>query len=284
MTTSVYGQVKAVSSTAGILPIDNGGTLSTTAAAAAASLHLVTTDMINVAKGVVKLNSAGKVDKINTNSFNVHLTGPNTVNTNGKITIWISDYDDFTTYTVSSSTGVVKRVKDIIQFTAPATPGPVMITVNDRQIIINVTGFTDLTIKDGNLTPHVSKAGLNFGYRLTLSKNNNILVVAAILDPTDSEYLNPMVEAGAVYVFEKTSTGWLEIQKITPKHRETLDQFGTALAVDYTGDTIVIGSQKHTKNSINGDTKLNSGAAWVFIRNPVSKIYEENAKLTAARW
>ncbi len=77
---------------------------------------------------------------------------------------------------------------------------------------------------------------------------------------------------GAAYVFEKTSSGWQQQQKLTASDSASHKFFGASVAID--GDRIVIGAY--------GDQNAGnfSGAAYVFVRS--GSTWVEEQKLTGS--
>ena len=77
---------------------------------------------------------------------------------------------------------------------------------------------------------------------------------------------------GAAYVFEKTSSGWQQQQKLTASDSASHKFFGASVAID--GDRIVVGAY--------GDQTAGnfSGAAYVFVRSGTTWVEEQ--KLTGS--
>ena len=77
---------------------------------------------------------------------------------------------------------------------------------------------------------------------------------------------NTISNAGAVYVFEEPSDGWVdatETAKLTASDGAASDEFGISVAVD--GDTVVLGAHKYDVDD-NGTSIPNAGAAYVFTK------------------
>ena len=77
---------------------------------------------------------------------------------------------------------------------------------------------------------------------------------------------------GSAYVFVRSGTTWSEQQKLTASDAAGSDQFGWAVAIS--GDTAAVGAIG------NSDAGVNSGSAYIFVRNGV--IWSEQQKLTAS--
>jgi len=79
--------------------------------------------------------------------------------------------------------------------------------------------------------------------------------------------------SGAIYVYERTLAGWVEVQELAASDANTNDYLGLALDID--GDVIVSGS-----GGVDVLGLVNAGAAYVFERRPNGWI--EVAKLVAS--
>lgn len=92
---------------------------------------------------------------------------------------------------------------------------------------------------------------------------------ASSVDGDQSDNSSP--EAGAAYVFVRTGTSWVQEAYLKPFNPDELDFFGEAVAIS--GDTIVVGApwEDSSKTGVTGlpdnNTAMNSGAAYIFVRN-----------------
>lgn len=109
-----------------------------------------------------------------------------------------------------------------------------------------------------------------FGARVAI-RRNTILVAA----PQHAGSPPTVGGPGAVYVFEKPSTGWTtmtETAKLTGSDSTGIDTFGSGLAIE--GSTIVVGALNHNSNQ---------GAVYIFkLTGDVWVNATETAKLTAS--
>jgi hypothetical protein len=80
------------------------------------------------------------------------------------------------------------------------------------------------------LTPDVATPGSRFGHSVAIAED--VVAVGAIYDPTRGE------RAGAVHLFERTSDGWSEREKLLPAAGSDDVHFGTAIAIE--GETLVV--------------------------------------------
>lgn len=125
-----------------VVPVSLGGTGSNDLSVAAANLKLVRQSQIGQANGPMGLDALGQLDPAKFSG----LPATNRVNVQGNFAVIISttvqfvitDYDSFKSYTVSVSVGTVSRSGDTITYTAPGTAQVATLTINGRQMTINV--------------------------------------------------------------------------------------------------------------------------------------------------
>jgi len=130
-----------------------------------------------------------------------------------------------------------------------------------------------------------SGADDEFGYSVSVS--GDTVVVGALLessdangDPTD----NSAADSGAVYVFVRNGTTWVQQAYLKASNAQARDSFGSAVSI--WGDTLVIGAPGEDSNATgtNGDQSNNnadgSGAAYVFVRN--GTVWSQQAYLKAS--
>lgn len=131
----------ASSPTNDVLPIANGGTGSSSIANAVDNLGIVTASQRNKSLGPVTLNSS---KKLNTsllpagNVGSVNITGSLTAYAGKDQVYRITDYDLLKLYTVSVTSGSVKRTGANITFSPPESTGIVTLTINEKIYSINV--------------------------------------------------------------------------------------------------------------------------------------------------
>jgi len=121
----------------------------------------------------------------------------------------------------------------------------------------------------------------SFGSSLELDATGNKMVVGA---PNHSSTLE---DSGAVYVFSKNETVWLQEAYLKASNSDYGDFFGASVSVSGDGQTIVVGAPYEDSSSIgiNGDEgsdfAKNSGAAYIFSRNSLSG-WQQSAYLKAS--
>jgi len=76
-----------------------------------------------------------------------------------------------------------------------------------------------------------------FGFAVAVGNDGFTIVVS---DPKDDEFVEL---GGAAYVFQKRRTGWQFVTKLTAPDAEFDDFFGSSLAIDGNGNTVVVGAR-----------------------------------------
>jgi hypothetical protein len=123
-----------------------------------------------------------------------------------------------------------------------------------------------------------SNTGFNdwFGSRVALSGDGSVAAIGASLEDSNATGINgnqnneSATEAGAAYLFVRTGTTWQQQAYIKGSNTEAYDEFGSSLAMDRSGRTIVASARgedggsrgeggKQTDNSVD-----EAGAVYVF--------------------
>ena len=105
------------------------------------------------------------------------------------------------------------------------------------------------------------------GMSVTIS--GDYAAIGAWKEDLDEMGADSLVNAGAVYIFERNASGtWVEVQKIVASDRSVRDRFGKTVAMD--GNYLVVGAPLKDIVSANPD----AGAAYVFERNSMG-VWEE---------
>ncbi|PKP86899.1 MAG: hypothetical protein CVT76_11095, partial [Alphaproteobacteria bacterium HGW-Alphaproteobacteria-15] len=110
----------------------------------------------------------------------------------------------------------------------------------------------------------------NSGYGVDVAIEGNIALIGDFRDTTDANGNNPIAEAGAAYVYEKTPTGWQLLQKLVPSDRQSNTgprRFGTKVALS--GEhTLLISAPSGFVNPPGPPPAVsNAGAAYFFVRS-----------------
>lgn len=133
-----------------------------------------------------------------------------------------------------------------------------------------------------------SNTGINDRMGNSVAVAGDTAVVGAHLEDSNATSVNGdqnndnAPDAGAAYVFVRSGTNWLQQAYLKASNAEADDEFG--LAVDISGDTVVVGAHNEDSNATgsNGDGADNSvseaGAAYVFVRTNANWIQQAYIK------
>lgn len=134
-------------------------------------------------------------------------------------------------------------------------------------------------------------AGANFGESVALSSDGSTLVVGAPFEDGaattvgGNQSQQTATDAGAVYVFTRdTAHAWHAPTYVKPSHNYTDAYFGWSVAVSSDGSTVVAGAPGDSNSTATSftHTAANSGAAYVFQRNPDNTWAEKYLKASNA--
>ena len=128
-------------------------------------------------------------------------------------------------------------------------------------------------VKASNTDP-----GDSFGISVALSADGNTLAVGAIGEDNIARGIgnqadNSFQNAGAVYVFTRSSGTWSQQAYVKASDVRPIDLFGTSVSLSADGNTLAVGAPGEDSGStgINGEQFNNdagdSGAVYVFIRS-----------------
>ncbi len=123
-----------------------------------------------------------------------------------------------------------------------------------------------------------------FGARVALSGDGNTAAIGAPFEDGGTTGVNGRAEdnsasqAGAVYVFSRAGTTWRQRAYVKSSNTEAFDEFGSAVALDRTGTTLVAsargedGSGRGGKLSEFSNDAAEAGAAYVFNLGPAAAV------------
>jgi hypothetical protein len=120
-----------------------------------------------------------------------------------------------------------------------------------------------------------ANTGDNFGYSLSMNNDGNILAVGSP-NKNLGTGINTYTGAGAVYIFNRNGTNWIESAIITGSGSNPGDKFGHSLELSQNGTVLIVGSpNKNIGSGIN--TYTGAGMAHLFsfesnIWNPLVQI------------
>jgi hypothetical protein len=121
------------------------------------------------------------------------------------------------------------------------------------------------------LKPQITSAGDQFGTSVAIS--GNTIAVGAIGETgvNGDPRKKPLNLSGAVYLFVRTGTTWMQQNYLKAPGGKAEIEFGSSVAL--AGDTLVAGAPKEDSGGVGTDPStsapaaMDSGAAYVFVRN-----------------
>jgi hypothetical protein len=176
-----------------------------------------------------------------------------------------------------------------------------IVTLYDRlnaQYILqscNIDGCTDApsVSVSGNLAGSIgyfktsnTGSGDNAGESVSLSADGNTLAVGAKGESSNATGI--LDESGAVYVFTLSGTVWSQQAYLKASNPGQLDEFGGAVSLSEDGNTLAVGATGEDSNATGvgvddgNDSAENSGAVYVFRREPGSTAWRQQAYLKAS--
>jgi hypothetical protein len=118
------------------------------------------------------------------------------------------------------------------------------------------------------ITGNDSASGDFFGHSVAINSSGNIAVISAYEDD-----INGMSNVGSAYIFTGNARNWVQVAKITGNDSSANDGFGSSVAINSSGNIILIGAYQE-------DTfYTDQGAAYVFTGNGSN--WTQTAKIIA---
>jgi hypothetical protein len=117
-----------------------------------------------------------------------------------------------------------------------------------------------------------------FGQSIAVSADGSTLAVGAIGEDSaaiginGNQADNAATSAGAVYVFTRSGTTWIQQAYVKGSNTETMDTFGQSVALSADGSTLAVGArfESSAATGVNGNqasnTAMFAGAVYVFTR------------------
>ncbi len=117
-----------------------------------------------------------------------------------------------------------------------------------------------------------------FGVRIAISGDGNTVAVGAQNEDSAAKGINgkqdddSASEAGAVYLFTRTGTTWVQHSYVKSSNTRAGDEFGSSIALSHDGRTLLVGARGEDSGSkgVNGNqadgSTRDSGAGYLFVR------------------
>jgi hypothetical protein len=115
-----------------------------------------------------------------------------------------------------------------------------------------------------------------FGSRLIVSGDGNTIAVGAQLENGGSKGINgkqddlSAEDSGAIYLFTRTGTTWVQKAYVKSSHNEAYDEFGSAMALSKDGKLMAVGARgessaaKGVNGNMNDNSAMGAGAVFIF--------------------
>ncbi len=149
-----------------VVPVTQGGSQADTLTQGAIELEMLTYDQIGDINSIPGLDADGHIAESMVPSSlvfeSLHVSGPTKVATNSFNRLYITDYDQYKAYVISSSAGFIAQSDGMIYFKAPSTPGNVTITINGSDYTVVVDDKYILPPKIITPTDEYSQSGSTF--------------------------------------------------------------------------------------------------------------------------
>ena len=114
-----------------------------------------------------------------------------------------------------------------------------------------------------------------FGTSVAISGDGDTAIVGADSeDPGGASY----ADAGSAYIFTRSGTTWTQQQKISASDKDDYDNFGTSVAIDHDGDTVIVGAEGAWFGT--ASNMGYAGAAYIFTRSGTT--WTEQQKIQAS--
>ena len=133
----------------------------------------------------------------------------------------------------------------------------------------------------GYLKASNTDASDGFGKSVALSADGRTLVVSANCESSNAKGVNgnqsdnSATASGAVYVFVRTDTTWIQQAYLKASNTDTYDSFGNCVSLSADGNTLAVGSIEEASNAkgVDGNQRDNSafrsGARVMYSREPI---------------
>lgn len=135
--------------------------------------------------------------------------------------------------------------------------------------------YSYLYINDYNDTANISGNDLKTGDFFGSCVAGTLGKLVVIGSPGSD--INTYKNAGSIYIFTGSNTGFFQVAKITGNNLLTGDGFGSSLAASTNGDIIYIGATGKKINTVNSVT---GGAVYIFTGNSSINSWTQNIMIT----
>ncbi|PKM16472.1 MAG: hypothetical protein CVV12_03315 [Gammaproteobacteria bacterium HGW-Gammaproteobacteria-2] len=112
------------------------------------------------------------------------------------------------------------------------------------------------------------------GFGVDVAIDGDLAIVGALNESTNAANAQPLTNAGAAYIYQRSGGAWTLVQKLVPNDRHAQQRFGRFVAISG-GNTALIGAFSGTTNGV-----ANAGAAYFFVKNG-NGVWQQAQKVSA---
>lgn len=141
---------------------------------------------------------------------------------------------------------------------------------------------------DGYLKAHVPGPDDRFGTAVALNGDGSVLAVGAPQEDGSGRGIDPAVDeaamdAGAVYLYRRVGDAWVFEAYVKAPNAGAGDRFGSAVALDASGDVLVVGAPQEDGTGVRVDPAFDdggsdTGAVYVYRRSGGAWAFESYLK------
>jgi len=115
----------------------------------------------------------------------------------------------------------------------------------------------------------------SWGYQVKISRDGSTLAVSSLGEASSTQGINGSEDddkapnAGAVYIFTKNGSGWVQQVYLKGSNTEMGDYFGYGVSLSSDGNTLAVGAgSEDSASNLESDNKaINAGAVYIFTRS-----------------
>lgn len=112
------------------------------------------------------------------------------------------------------------------------------------------------------------------GFGVDVAIDGDLAIVGALNESTNAANAQPLTNAGAAYIYQRSGGTWTLVQKLVPNDRHAQQRFGRFVAISG-GNTALIGAFSGYTNGVQ-----NAGAAYFFVKAP-NGVWQQAQKVSA---
>lgn len=187
---------------------------------------------------------------------------------------------------------VMSRDGTTMVVSAPAASSwPNILIANAGRVVVFVRDGDDW-VQQEQLGASNADTGDYFGQALALSDDGNTLAVAAWSEQSNATGINgnqadnSADESGAVYIFKRSGTSWVQQAYIKASNTGVWDRFGSDVSLSADGNTLAVGAHLEKSSATGTDGAQNDNSAdsagAVYVFTSTDGVWSQQAYLKAS--